>query len=76
MNAILGTVKDGKVELDSPLPDGTRVEVHLIDDPHAIAPAGFPQELWDELRPWQLASAKGSARFDEWLEEESKREPG
>lgn len=71
MNAILGTVKDGKVELDSPLPEGTRVQCEVVDPVY-----GMPQEFWDESRAWQQAGANAIARFDEYLEEIERNEAG
>ena len=45
VGATITIVKDGKVELDSPLPEGTRVECQTVDPVY-----GMPQEFWDDLQ--------------------------
>jgi hypothetical protein len=71
MTSVRGVVKNGKVELESPLPEGTQVECQTVDPAY-----GMPQEFWDESRAWQQAGANAIARFDEYLEEIERNETG
>ena len=49
---VCGTVKDGKVVVDSPLPEGARVAIIFpLDAPE------LTRELQAELEAWGLASA-------------------
>jgi hypothetical protein len=52
MATVWGVVKEGVVVPDSPLPEGTRVEIRLPDPSLEI-----PPELQAELEGWDRASA-------------------
>jgi hypothetical protein len=70
MSIIRRLVKNGKVELESPLPEGTQVEcrpLELHDD--------LPQEFWDDLRAYQQASADALAKVEQLAEEMQSHEP-
>jgi hypothetical protein len=71
MNIMLGVVKDGKVELTAPLPDGTKVEVHPLDPTYEM-----PPEFWEELHGWQLAGAKALDLVEKLAEETEHNETG
>jgi hypothetical protein len=47
-----GVVKEGRVVPDSPLPEGTRVEIVLPDTAPSVSP-----ELQAEFEAWDRASA-------------------
>jgi hypothetical protein len=51
--AVSGIVKAGVVVPDSPLPEGTRVQILLPDVPTEI-----PPELQAEFEAWSVASAQ------------------
>jgi hypothetical protein len=53
MDTVWGVVKQGVVVPDSPLPEGTRVEIRLPDTAMAV-----PPELQEEFDGWDRASAK------------------
>ena len=63
-NAIAGIVKNGVVVLDTPLPEGAHVEIHLIDKPLDV-----PPELQEELAAWQQASANSLALVERLAQE-------
>ncbi len=69
MNIVLGVVKDGKVELESPLPEGTPVEIRVVVDPCDEPPEGWDPELWQEMRAWHRASAEALALVERLAEE-------
>ena len=50
---IRGTVREGLVVPDSPLPEGARVEIVMPDSPSDI-----PPELQAEFEAWDRASAE------------------
>jgi len=52
-NTIRGTVREGLVVPDSPLPEGTRVEIVVTETPPDV-----PPELKAELDNWDRASAQ------------------
>ena len=60
-----GTVTNGVVVLDSPLPEGTHVEIRLSDASPEISP-----ELRDELAAWQQGSAEALALVERLVDEE------
>ena len=47
-----GTVLDGRIVPDAPLPEGARVEIRVLGPEFDM-----PPELRDELRAWQCAGA-------------------
>jgi hypothetical protein len=53
MDTVWGVVKEGVVVPDSPLPEGTCVEIRLPDPTTAV-----PPELQEEFAGWDRASAK------------------
>jgi hypothetical protein len=65
MNVLLDIVKDGKVELTTPLPDGTKVEVYMLAERREVPPQGVPAELWEELREWQRLGANTIVDFEQ-----------
>jgi hypothetical protein len=65
MTPIYGIVKDGRIELTSPLPEGTRVEVQVI-----AGPGEFTPDEQEEFAAWQLASARALENFERTLAED------
>ena len=63
MTGTTGTVKDGVVVLDEPLPNGTRVEVRLAADDVFHDP-----EFQEELNDWQALGAQSLEMMDRYLE--------
>ena len=53
---ICGTVKEGKIIPDSPLPEGLKVEITLPDQVHVV-----PPELQDEFDAWARGSGEALA---------------
>ena len=47
---VLGVIREGRVVLDSPLPEGARVEVRMAGPPEV------PEELLEEFAAWGRAS--------------------
>ena len=64
MAAVRGVVKNGKVELESPLPEGTQIECQTVDPVY-----GMPLEFWDDLRGWQIASANALEMVEQLAQE-------
>ena len=60
-----GTVTNGVVVLNSPLPEGTHVEIRVRD-----SSPGVPAELRDELAAWQQGSAEALALVERLADEE------
>ena len=50
-NIITGTVKNGVIIPNTPLPEGTAVEIHVQDT------AEIPPELQEEFDDWERAGA-------------------
>ncbi len=63
--AILGIVKNGVVIIESgaTLPDGTRVEIHVVGDP-------LPPQLADEFAAWDQLGNEAWLMIDEWERED------
>ena len=60
---VQGVVRDGRILIDSPLPEGARVEVRL-------APASeVPADLLEEFEAWGMASDKALALVEEATDE-------
>ena len=68
-STITGVVTNGVVVLDSPLPEGTHVEIRLIDASLELSP-----ELRDELAAWQQGSAEALALVERLADEEDAHE--
>jgi hypothetical protein len=60
-----GTVTNGVVVPNSPLPEGAHVEIRLSDASPEISP-----ELRDELAAWQQGSAEALALVERLADEE------
>ena len=52
-STIRGVVRDGRIVPESPLPEGTQVEIHIAEPP-----AEIPVDLAAEFDAWQRASDK------------------
>ena len=64
-----GTVTNGVVVLESPLPEGAQVEIRLSDASLELSP-----ELRDELAAWQQGSAEALALVERLADEEDAHE--
>lgn len=65
----IGTVKNGVVVPNVPLPEGACVEIHVGDAPLEMLP-----DLHEELAAWQQASAEALALVERLAEEEEANE--
>ena len=63
---ITGTVTNGVVVPNSPLPEGAHVEIHMSD-----ASPEIPPDLREELAAWQQGSAEALALVERLSEEEA-----
>jgi hypothetical protein len=69
-NTIWGTVRDGKIIPEAPLPDGLRVQ---ITAPEQVV---IPGELQAELDDWSLGNAEALAMVEQLAEEMGHHEEG
>ncbi len=67
--AICGIVKDGVIVPDSPLPDGTRVEILICNSTNDI-----PPDLQAEFDGWDRASANALELVERLAQEKSENE--
>ncbi len=56
---VQGVVRGGRVEPDSPLPEGARVEVRIADS------SEIPPELLEEFAAWGRASDRALALIED-----------
>ena len=61
---VTGTVTNGVVVPNAPLPEGAHVEIHVTDAAETV-----PPELQQELAAWQQGSAEALARVEQLAEE-------
>jgi len=53
ITTVWGIVQEGRIVPSSPLPEGTRVEIRLVDPPPDV-----PEELREEFEAWDRAGAQ------------------
>ena len=68
---VWGIVREGVVIPDTPLPEGKRVGIVLVD-----APGTLPPELTEELQAWERASANALELVERLAREQAPHEKG
>jgi hypothetical protein len=66
---VRGIVKDGLIVPNVPLPDGTRVEIRVLETPPAV-----PPELEAEFEAWDRASANALELVERLAQEDPRDE--
>ncbi len=72
MKTTRGEVKDGKVRLFQPLPEGEIVYVRLLTVAEKLEDEEVMEELMEEMRPFQGLSEEAFLAFEKQLQEEVK----
>lgn len=69
--SIWGVVRDGLIVPSSPLPEGTRVEIHLCESQSVL-----PPDLAAEFSAWDSASARALELIERLADEDQSHEAG
>ena len=70
MTTIQGTVKDGRIDPDTPLPEGARVEIRVVQ----VTMDDLDPELREELLGWQILGAQAWELVDRMVDEDERQE--
>jgi hypothetical protein len=68
---ISGIVKNGVIVPSAPLPEGTLLEIRVVDSPLEVTP-----DLQAELAAWQLAGAEALELVERLAQENEAHEEG